>query len=169
MHLQAIDWIIIGGYVVLALGAGVLLSGKASGSISDYFLAGRKLPWWFAGTSIVATTFAADTPLAVAGMIRRGGIYENWFWWSAAMSAMLGVAFYARLWRRAGLTTDVEFIELRGHPFWVGTQAHPELKSRPTRAAPLFRAFMEAALARAEGRRPHLFELDPEHERISAE
>ena len=63
----------------------------------------------------------------------------------------------------------VEFIELRGHPFWVGTQAHPELKSRPTRAAPLFRAFMEAALARAEGRRPHLFELDPEPERIAAE
>jgi solute:Na+ symporter, SSS family len=113
MTLTPIDWIIIIAYLVGAMWIGIYFSRRASGSIDDYFLAGRKLPWWLAGTSLVATTFAADTPLVVSGFIRKGGIYENWFWWSAAMGFMLGVVFYARLWRRSAVLTDLEFIELR--------------------------------------------------------
>jgi SSS family solute:Na+ symporter len=79
----------------------------------DYFVAGRKLHWFVAGTSIVATYLAVDTPLAVSGFIRKGGIYENWFWWTAAFSGMFTVFFFARLWNRAGVLTDVEFIEFR--------------------------------------------------------
>ena len=82
-------------------------------SVQDYFLTGRQLPWWLAGTSMVATTFAADTPLAVAGLVARNGIAGNWIWWSAAVGSMLTVFFFARLWRRAGILTDVEFAELR--------------------------------------------------------
>jgi solute:Na+ symporter, SSS family len=115
MALSWIDWVIVVGYLVFALGLGAYLSRRASGSITDYFLAGRKLPWWLAGTSVVATSFGADTPLAVSGFVRSEGIYANWFWWSAAMGAMLMVAFYARLWRRSRLVTDLEFIEHRYH------------------------------------------------------
>jgi Na+/proline symporter len=79
----------------------------------DFFVASRKLHWFVAGTSIVATYLAVDTPLAVSGFIRKGGIYENWFWWTAALSGMFTVFFFARLWNRAGVLTDVEFIEFR--------------------------------------------------------
>jgi SSS family solute:Na+ symporter len=113
MHLSYLDWLIIAVYLCATIGIGIYFSRRASGSIKDFFLAGRNLPWWLAGTSIVATTFAADTPLAVSGLIRSGGIYENWFWWNAAMGGMLSVFFYARLWRRAGILTDAEFIERR--------------------------------------------------------
>ena len=113
MTLDTLDWVIISVYLLATMSLGLIYSGKAGGSLTDFFLAGRKLPWWLAGTSIVATTFAADTPLVVSGFIRRGGIYENWFWWSAALGSMVSVAFYARLWRRSGLLTDLEFIEMR--------------------------------------------------------
>ena len=113
MQLVPIDWLFIIGYGVVAFGIGVYFSKRASRNMDEFFIAGRKLPWWLAGTSIVATTFAADTPLAVSGLARGGGIYSNWFWWSALMGGMLCVFFYARLWRRAGIITDIEFIELR--------------------------------------------------------
>ena len=93
---------------------GVLVLARAAArSVSEFFLTGRSLPWWLAGTSMVATTFAADTPLAVAGLVARNGIAGNWIWWSAAFGSMLTVFFFARLWRRAGIMTDVEFAELR--------------------------------------------------------
>jgi len=113
MHLSILDWLIIGFYLCGTLAIGLYFSKRASGTIKDFFLAGRSLPLWLAGTSIVATTFAADTPLAVSGLVRGGGIYENWFWWNAAMGGMLSVFFYARLWRRAGILTDVEYNERR--------------------------------------------------------
>lgn len=113
MRLELIDWAVIVAYCVASLGIGFRFSSRAGENTSEFFLAGRKLPWWIAGTSMVATTFAADTPLAVSGLVRKGGIYENWFWWSALMGGMLCVFFYARLWRRARVVTDVEFIELR--------------------------------------------------------
>lgn len=113
MQLDLLDWSFIVGYCVFAFGVGVYYSRRASTSIEEFFIAGRKLPWWIAGTSIVATTFAVDTPLAIAGFVRSGGIYENWFWWCILMGGMLSVFFYARLWRRAGIITDVEFVELR--------------------------------------------------------
>ena len=111
--LTTLDWVIIATYFVVSAGIGVALSARGGRSVSDFFLSGRSLPWWLAGTSMVATTFAADTPLAVAGLVARNGIAGNWIWWSAAFGSMLTVFFFARLWRRAGILTDVEFAELR--------------------------------------------------------
>jgi SSS family solute:Na+ symporter len=111
--LAPIDWAIIAAYFIVSATIGVLLSRRGGRSVSDFFLSGRQLPWWLAGTSMVATTFAADTPLAVAGLVARNGIAGNWIWWSAATGGMLTVFFFARLWRRAGILTDVELAELR--------------------------------------------------------
>ena len=113
MTLATLDWIIIGFYFVISAGIGVWYADRGGRSVTDFFLSGRSLPWWLAGTSMVATTFAADTPLAVAGLVARNGIAGNWIWWSAASGSMLTVFFFARLWRRAGILTDVEFAELR--------------------------------------------------------
>lgn len=113
MQLHWVDWALIAAYCLAALFIGIYYSKRASSSMQEYFIGGRSFKWWLAGTSMVATTFAADTPLAVSKLARAGGIYENWFWWSALMGGMMCVFFYARLWRRAGVVTDVEFIELR--------------------------------------------------------
>jgi len=112
LHLSAIDWIIILGYCAVSVMFGLWFS-RRNKNKEDYFVAGRKLHWFVAGTSIVATYLAVDTPLAVSGFIRRGGIYENWFWWTAALAGMFTVFFFARLWNRAGVVTDIEFIEFR--------------------------------------------------------
>jgi len=119
--LAAIDvWILV-LYVVSMLAIGVLLSRRASRSVGDFFLTGRSLPWWIAGTSMVATTFAADTPLVVTSYVRRTGIGSNWIWFNFAISHLLTTFFLAALWRRARVTTDVEFIALRysGRPAMV--------------------------------------------------
>ena len=113
MSLTTLDWAIL-----VASFAGPLIIGfyyyrRAGASVGQFFLSGRDLPWWLAGTSMVATTFAADTPLAVTGLVARDGIAGNWIWWNAALGSMLTVFFFARLWRRAGILTDVEFAELR--------------------------------------------------------
>jgi Na+/proline symporter len=113
MTLAPVDWIIVAAYFVLSAAIGLWYARRGGRSVADYFLTGRSLPWWLAGTSMVATTFAADTPLAVAGLVARNGIAGNWIWWSAAFGSMLTVFFFARLWRRAGILTDVEFAELR--------------------------------------------------------
>jgi hypothetical protein len=113
MTLSLLDWIIIAAYFIVSAAIGLALSNRGGRSVTDYFLSGRSLPWWLAGTSMVATTFAADTPLAVAGLVARNGIAGNWIWWSAAFGGMLTVFFFARLGRRAGVLTDVEFAELR--------------------------------------------------------
>lgn len=113
MHLTWPDWLIIGAYLGFALGVGLLLRRRASRSTEEFFLAGRSLPWWLAGTSMVATTFAADTPLAITEYVRDGGIWRNWFWWSMALFHVLGVFLFARLWRRAGVLTDAELCEKR--------------------------------------------------------
>ena len=113
MVLTTLDWGIIVAYLLLALGIGVAFSRRAGRSLSDYFITGRSLPWWIAGTSMVATTFAADTPLAVTGLIAQHGLAGNWFWWAFAMGGMITVFVYARLWRRAGMMTDVELVEIR--------------------------------------------------------
>jgi SSS family solute:Na+ symporter len=113
MTLSIIDWTIIALYFLISLAIGLYYSRRAGKDVAEYFLSGRDLPWWLAGTSMVATTFAADTPLAVAGFVARNGIAGNWIWWNAALGSMLTVFFFARLWRRAGIMTDVEFAELR--------------------------------------------------------
>jgi len=111
--LTTLDWVIIALYFVFAGAIGLALSNRAGRSLSDYFVGGRALPWWLAGTSMVATTFAADTPLAVTERVAKHGVAGNWLWWNMVMSGILTVFFYARLWRRAGVITDVEFTELR--------------------------------------------------------
>lgn len=113
MQLAPLDWAVVAAYFALAAGIGLAVVGRAKRSLADYFVSGRTLPWWLAGTSMVATTFAADTPLAVTGMVSRHGVAGNWLWWNGALSGILTVFFFARLWRRAGVLTDVEFVEIR--------------------------------------------------------
>jgi len=110
---QPLDWIIVAAYFVLSAGIGLAFARRAGKNVAEYFVSGRSLPWWLAGTSMVATTFAADTPLAVAGMVGSNGVAGNWLWWNMVMSGILTVFFYAHLWRRAGVLTDVEFTEIR--------------------------------------------------------
>jgi len=113
MQLTILDWIVIASYFALNVAIGFYYKSRASSSVSEFFLSGRNVPWWLAGTSMVATTFAADTPLVVTGLVAKNGIAGNWIWWSFLMSGMLTVFFYARLWRRAGVMTDIEFAEIR--------------------------------------------------------
>src|SRR6266436_1523820 len=113
MTLTAIDWLVIGAYFALNLAIGLYYARRARGSTAEFFLSGRNVPWWLAGTSMVATTFAADTPLLVTGIVAKNGIAGNWLWWNMALSGILTVFFFARLWRRAGVLTDTEFAEIR--------------------------------------------------------
>lgn len=113
MKLSLLDWSVIAAYFLFNLGIGIYYARRARGSTTEFFLSGRDVPWWLAGTSMVATTFAADTPLAVTGFVAKNGIAGNWLWWNFVMSGMLTVFLYARLWRRAGVMTDIEFAELR--------------------------------------------------------
>jgi Na+/proline symporter len=113
MRLTAFDWAVIAAYFLFNLGIGIYYSRRAGKSTQEFFLSGRDVPWWLAGTSMVATTFAADTPLVVTGLVVGYGIAGNWLWWSMAMSGIMTVFLYARMWRRAGVMTDVEFAELR--------------------------------------------------------
>jgi len=113
MKLTHLDWLIIAAYFALSLAIGLYYAKRAGRSTEEFFLSNRSMPWWLAGTSMVATTFAADTPLAVTEMVARNGVAGNWLWWSMLASGMLTVFFFARLWRRAEVLTDVEFTELR--------------------------------------------------------
>ena len=100
MKLTALDWTVVAAYFLFNLAIGFYYKGRAGQNTGEFFLSGRNAPWWLAGTSMVATTFAADTPLAVTGMVARNGIAGNWLWWNAVASGMLTVFFYARLWRQ---------------------------------------------------------------------
>ncbi len=111
--MQSIDWVILILYFVLSAGIGVYFTRRAGKNIQEFFLSGRNLPWWLAGTSMVATTFAADTPLAITELVAKNGIAGNWLWWNFVFGGMLTVFFFSRLWRRAGIMTDVEFVEIR--------------------------------------------------------
>ena len=112
MHLTGLDIFVIAAFFALNLGIGVYYARRTK-NVGEFFLSGRKAPWWLAGTSMVATTFAVDTPLAVTGFVAANGIAGNWLWWNMAASGLLTVFFFAALWRRSGVLTDVEFIELR--------------------------------------------------------
>ncbi|HWB82973.1 MAG TPA: sodium:solute symporter family protein [Bryobacteraceae bacterium] len=113
MKLTTVDWMVVAAYFLFNLAIGLYYKSRAGKNILEFFLSGRNVPWWLAGTSMVATTFAADTPLAVTGMVAHNGIAGNWLWWNFVASGMLTVFFYARLWRRSGVMTDVEFAEIR--------------------------------------------------------
>ncbi len=113
MSLSNLDWIIIAIFFAVSLAIGIYTSKFSGKDASNFFLSGRNMPWWVLGVSMVATTFAADTPGLVAGIVRKDGISGNWVWWSFLLTGMLTVFFYAKLWRRTGITTDLEFYELR--------------------------------------------------------
>jgi Na+/proline symporter len=113
MKLQFVDFCIVIGFFILSLVIGIIVSKQSSKSSSSFFLSDRNMPWWLLGISMVATTFAADTPNLVTGIVRDTGVSGNWVWWSFLLTGMLTVFFYARLWRRSGITTDLEFYELR--------------------------------------------------------
>ena len=110
-----LDIAIVIGWLLLALGLGLVFQKRASASTDSYFVASRSLPWWVIGTSMVATTFAADTPLAVCGYVAAGGIAANWKWWFVAPGAVMTVFIFSKLWRRAGVITEAELTELRYH------------------------------------------------------
>jgi solute:Na+ symporter, SSS family len=113
MNITAIDWAIVVGYFALSTVIGFIFTKRGGESLEEYFLSGRQVPWWLAGAAMVATTFAADTPLVVTGLVAAKGVAGNWLWWNMVMSGMLTVFFFARLWRRARVMTDVEFAEIR--------------------------------------------------------
>src|SRR5947209_3631585 len=113
MPLTWIDSIVIAGYLLINLAIGIYYRRRAGGNTEDFFISGRNVSWWLAGTSMVATTFAADTPLFVSGVIATHGIAGNWIWWTSCLGGMLTVFFFARYWRRAEVLTDVELTELR--------------------------------------------------------
>ena len=113
MALAPIDWAILALYFLISLAIGLLFTRRASGSMAEFFVSGRNLPWWLAGTSMVATSFSVDTPLVVTGWVRTGGIQANWVWWCLAIGGMLATFFFAKLWRRSEVMTDVEFTEHR--------------------------------------------------------
>src|SRR5437868_3749304 len=113
MNFTILDWTAIAGYLLITLILGLYFRSRSGKSMDDYFVSGRSVSWWLAGTSMVATTFAADTPLVVTGFVFRQGIAGNWIWWASLPSGMMTVFLFARLWRRAELLTDVQFAELR--------------------------------------------------------
>ncbi|MFQ5605606.1 MAG: sodium:solute symporter family protein [bacterium] len=113
MQLATLDWIVIGFYGLVTFVLGIWFTRRASRSLEDYFVAGRSLTWWIAGTSIAATWFATDAPLAAASLVRQNGIFGNWLWWYETGGLMLLVFFFAKFWRRANILTDAEFMEIR--------------------------------------------------------
>lgn len=113
MQLTAVDWAVVVLYFAINILIGLYYRARAGKNISEFFLSGRNVPWWLAGTSMVATTFAADTPLAVTELVVNGGVAGNWLWWNMVAGNMLTVFFFARLWRRSGVMTDIEFSEIR--------------------------------------------------------
>src|ERR1700737_921729 len=113
MQLQFIDWAII-AFTLLICFAPALFFGKRAGkSTAEFFASGRSVPWWLAGLSMVATTFSSDTPNLVADIVRRQGVAGNWCWWAFLLTGMATVFFYAQMWRRSGVMTDLEFYEIR--------------------------------------------------------
>ncbi len=113
MGLEVLDWVVIIAYMLLTIGIGFFVAKHKSKNITDFFVAGRNLPWWLLGTSIAATWFATDAPLAVTALVRTKGIYGNWLWWYLGTGIMMMVFFYAKYWRRSEILTDAEMIELR--------------------------------------------------------
>ena len=113
MQLENLDWLIISAFFILSLAIGIIVSKKSGKDVTEFFLSGRKMPWWLLGISMVATTFSADTPNLVTDIVRTNGVAGNWVWWAFLLTGMLTVFVYAKLWRRSEVLTDLEFYELR--------------------------------------------------------
>src|SRR5919204_533828 len=113
MRLVTLDWVIVVASIAISFAPAILLARRAGRSTSEFFASGRAAPWWLAGVSMVATTFSTDTPNLVTNFTREHGVANNWQWWSFLLTGMATVFFYARLWRRSGVLTDLEFYEIR--------------------------------------------------------
>jgi solute:Na+ symporter, SSS family len=113
MHLQLIDWVIVAVSLIVCFFPALFFGRRAGKSTSEFFVSGRAVPWWLAGLSMVATTFSSDTPNLVTDIVRRNGVAGNWVWWAFVLTGVATVFFYARLWRRSGVMTDLEFYEIR--------------------------------------------------------
>ena len=113
MRLTALDWLIVVASIVVSFLPAVLLARRAGSSTAEFFTSGRAAPWWLLGVSMVATTFSTDTPNLVTNLVREGGVASNWVWWAFLLTGIATVFFYARLWRRSGVLTDLEFYEVR--------------------------------------------------------
>ena len=113
MTLTTLDWTIVGAYFAVSLAVGIWASKQAGEDTKSFFLAGRNMPWWLLGVSMVATTFSTDTPNLVTDLVRQNGVSGNWVWWAFLLTGMLTVFIYAKLWHRSGVLTDIEFYELR--------------------------------------------------------
>jgi SSS family solute:Na+ symporter len=113
MHLQLVDWIIVAASLIVCFFPALFFGRRAGKSTSEFFVSGRAVPWWLAGLSMVATTFSSDTPNLVTDIVRRNGVAGNWVWWAFVLTGVATVFFYARLWRRSGVMTDLEFYEIR--------------------------------------------------------
>src|SRR5574338_471826 len=111
MALHALDWGIIFAYFIISLLIGLVVSKTSGKSVAEFFLSGRNMPWWLLGVSMVATTFSADTPNLVTDIVRNHGVSGNWAWWAFLLTGMMTVFVYAKLWRRTGILTDLEFYE----------------------------------------------------------
>jgi Na+/proline symporter len=113
MHLQAVDWVIVFATLLVCFGPALFFGKRAGKNTSEFFASGRAVPWWLAGLSMVATTFSSDTPNLVTDIVRRNGVAGNWVWWAFTLTGVATVFFYARMWRRSEVMTDLEFYELR--------------------------------------------------------
>src|SRR3954470_5647944 len=113
MHLTTLDWLIVAGSLLICFGPALFFGERAGESTSEFFASGRSVPWWLAGLSMVATTFSSDTPNWVTEQVRKFGVAGNWQWWAFVLTGIATVFFFARLWRRSGVLTDLEFYELR--------------------------------------------------------
>ena len=113
MTLKTLDWTIVISYLVFATVVVTIYMRRAGKGTDEFFASGRSLPWWLLGTSMVATTFSTDTPNLIANLVREKGVSYNWVWWAFLVTGMMTVFFYARLWRRSKVLTDLEFYEIR--------------------------------------------------------
>ena len=113
MRLTSLDWVIVVASIAISFVPAILLARRGGSSTAEFFTSGRAAPWWLLGVSMVATTFSTDTPNLVTNMVRERGVANNWLWWSFLLTGMATVFFYARMWRRSGVLTDLEFYEIR--------------------------------------------------------
>src|SRR6266850_6720571 len=113
MHLSLIDWVIVAATLLLCFSPALFFAKRAGKSTSEFFVSGRAVPWWLAGLSMVATTFSSDTPNLVTDIVRQKGVAGNWQWWAFTLTGVATVFFYARLWRRSRVMTDLEFYDIR--------------------------------------------------------
>lgn len=113
MRLTALDWLIVVGSILVSFLPAILLAKRAGSSTAEFFTSGQAAPWWLVGVSMVATTFSTDTPNLVTNLVREQGVASNWVWWAFLLTGTATVFFYARLWRRSGVLTDLEFYEIR--------------------------------------------------------